>query len=116
MEFKKFNRLRANYEEFIETAERDIHGKHAIQQTKSVWFDRATIEKLLALTDPKKGGIKIYFGQYDEETLPEIDDTKAKKQMDGRLTVILAASDENKDPQEETQVINNGWFCPPNCG
>lgn len=116
MEFKKFNRLRANYEEFIETAERDIHGRDAIEQTRSVWFDRSTIEKLLSMTDSKKGGLKIYFGQYDEETLPEIEDTELRKQMDGRLTVILAASDENKDPQEETQVVNGGWFCPPSCG
>ncbi|MCC5939611.1 MAG: hypothetical protein JJU34_20190 [Lunatimonas sp.] len=116
MEFKKFKRLRANYEGFIETAERDIHGDKAIKQTRSVWFDRETIEKLLADTDSKKGGIKIYFGQYDQDTLPEIEDTELRKEMDGRLTVILAASNENKDPEEETQIVNGGWFCPPHCG
>lgn len=115
MDFKKFEKLKKTYREYIELAEKDIHGDKAITQTRSIWFDREKIEKLLAATDPKKGGIKIYFGQYDEETLPEVEDEAQRKELNGRLTVILAASNENKDPEDENLVVNMGWFCPPSC-
>lgn len=115
MDFKKFDRLRKQYEEFIAKAEKEIDGEKAIQQTRSVWFDRHTIEKLLAQTDPKIGGIKIFFGKYDEDTLSESDSTANSKDLDGKLTVILAASDNNEDPQTETMVVNGGKICPLDC-
>lgn len=115
MDFKKFERLRKQYEEFIAKAEKEIDGEKAIQQTRSVWFDRHTIEELLKQTDPRTGGIKIFFGKYDEETLSESNTSANKKELDGKLTVILAASDDNEDPQVESMVVNGGKVCPPDC-
>jgi hypothetical protein len=115
MDFKKFDRLKKQYEEFIAKAEKDIEGEKAIKQTQSVWFDRHTIEKLLSQTDPKTGGLKIFFGKYDEDTLSESDSLANKKDLDGRLTLILAASDANQDPEEEMMVVNGGKLCPPDC-
>jgi Zn-finger nucleic acid-binding protein len=115
MDFEKFERLKKQYEEFITKAEKDIEGEKAIPQTRSVWFDRHTIEELLKQTDPKTGGLKIFFGKYDEETLSESDPQTNKKDLDGKLTVILAASDDNEDPQNEAMIVNGGKVCPPNC-
>lgn len=116
MDFRKFDRLRKQYEEFIAKAENDLDGGKAIQQTRSVWFDRHTIEELLKQTDPKRGGIKVFFGKYDEETLSESNTSANKKELDGKLTVILAASNDNNDPEVESMVVNAGKVCPPDCG
>jgi len=115
MDFKKFDRLKKQYEEFIDKAEKDVEKEKAIQQTRSVWFDRHTIETLLAQTDPKTGGLKIFFGKYDEDTLSESDSLANKKDLDGKLTLIVAASDANQDPQQEMMIVNGGQVCPPNC-
>lgn len=115
MDFRKFDRLRKQYEEFIAKAEKDLDGEKAIQQTRSVWFDRHTIEELLKQTDPERGGIKIFFGKYDEETLSESNTSASKQDLDGKLTVILAASNDNEDPQAESMVVNGGKICPPDC-
>nr|MBI1231232.1 hypothetical protein [Cytophagales bacterium] len=116
MDFKKFERLKKQYEEFISKAEKDIEGDKAIKQTRSVWFDRFTIEKLLEQTDPKTGGIKIFFGKYDEDTSSEADKSFKPEELNGKLTVILAASNANEDPEVESMVINGGKVCPPDCG
>ncbi|WP_158855894.1 hypothetical protein [Lunatibacter salilacus] len=115
MDFEKFDRLKRQYEEYIAKAEKDTDGGKAMQQTRSVWFDRHTIEELLEQTDPKTGGIKIFFGKYDEETLAESHALTNKRDLDGKLTVILAASDDNQDPQVESMVVNGGKVCPPDC-
>lgn len=116
MDLKKFKQLRENYEKYVDEAEHLMHRDHPQEQTRSIWFERHRLEELLKATDPEKGGIRIYFGRYDSSTLPELDDEELSKQMDGRLTVILAASDDNAAPKEEEFIINNGWFCPPHCG
>ncbi|HSI75745.1 MAG TPA: hypothetical protein VK957_07615 [Lunatimonas sp.] len=115
MDFKKFDRLKRQYEEYIAKAEKNINGGKAIQQTRSVWFDRQTIEELLKQTDPRTGGIKVFFGKYDEESLSNSDISAEEKDLYGKLTLILAASDDNKDPQTESMVVNGGKICPPDC-
>ena len=115
MDFKKFERIRKQYEDFIAKAEKEVEGGKSIQQTRSVWFDRHTIEKLLKQTDPKTGGIKMFFGKYDEDTLSESDQTSKTEELDGKLTLILAASDANQDPEVETMIVNGGKICPPDC-
>lgn len=99
-------------------------------QSKWVWFDRDTLEKLLALTDRNDGGIKMYFCQYDEETAPP----KNPNKYIGRLTLALVASNKVGDeivdikpsPVQKSLVIphvldksdsleNAGQLCPPNC-
>ncbi|WP_114751575.1 hypothetical protein [Pleomorphovibrio marinus] len=116
MDFKTFERLKKTYDTYIEEAERLIHRDSPIQQTRSVWIDREKIEKLLEQTDPRTGGIKLFFGQYDEETIEGFESPVKKEDYEGRLTVILAASNNNEDPREESQLVNFGKTCPPDCG
>ncbi len=116
MDFKIFKLLRENYENFISAAEQALNKEKAKTQTKSVWFDRKTIEKLLAQTDPNKGGLKIYLGMYDQETLSEREESPdMAKEYIGKLTLILTASNDNEDPDEESKMINGGKVCPPDC-
>jgi Zn-finger nucleic acid-binding protein len=116
MDFKTFERLKKNYEGYIKEAERLIRLGEAIEQSRSVWIDRGKIERLLEQTDPKSGGIKVFFGQYDEESLGEFDIPVKPEDYKSRLTVILAASNNNEDPTEESQLENFGKICPPDCG
>lgn len=115
MDFKTFERLREKYRVFISKAENLINGKNAIAQTNSVWLGRKEIEKILEQTDQEKGGIKVFFGKYDEESVKGFNDPKREKEYIGKLTVIFAASDDNADPTEESQLLNFGKPCPPDC-
>ncbi|WP_439483176.1 hypothetical protein [Cyclobacterium plantarum] len=115
MDFKKFESLKLNYKKFITEAEEAINKETAKDQTRSVWFDRETIEKLLAQTDPKSGGIKIFLGMYDKDTLSEREDQDRAQAYIGKLTLVLTASDDNQDPGQETLIINGGKVCPPDC-
>ncbi|WP_194975728.1 hypothetical protein [Aquiflexum lacus] len=108
------------------------------EQSDWVWFDRDTIQKLLEMTDPEKGGIKIYFGQYDQknvEMLPE--DMRKKHDFVGRVSLALMACNKTETEFEdiysrsnETQdaskmmlmssgngdsPVNAGSVCPPIC-
>ena len=99
-------------------------------QSKWVWLERDTLEKLLALTDKNDGGIKMYFCQYDEDTAPPVDTDK----YIGKLTLALAASNKvgneivdirpNKNQKsllipliedKSDSLENAGQLCPPNC-
>jgi hypothetical protein len=115
MDIEKFEILKRNYEKFIQEAERAIHQESAKQQTRSVWFDRQTIEKLLDQTDPKQGGIKIYLGMYDKDTVSEQGERANRSDYIGKLTVILTASNDNDDPGQQTMIVNGGKVCPPDC-
>lgn len=114
------------------------NGKVINEQSDWVWFDRNTIQKLLDMTDSEKGGIKIYFGQYDENNvnmLPE--DMRKKHDYIGRVSLALAACNktetEFEDIYSESNEIQNtsnlmlmrsndrdspvnaGYVCPPDC-
>lgn len=118
MDLKKFKKLRDNYSQHAGSGKssKDRNGKIISNQTQSVWFDRKTIQELLDKTDEKKGGIKIYFGEYDKETLDLVTEIKDPLDLIGRLTVILGASNENEDTEEPALLRNGGKICPPNCG
>lgn len=112
MDLKKFHSLRENYKRLIEEA---FGSEKASKQSQSVWFDRKTIEKLLEQTKEEEGGLKIFFGVYDENTISEIKDSGYPTENIGKLTVILSASNNNEDPTEESRIINGGKVCPPDC-
>lgn len=118
MEFKKFRRLCRNYDQHIGRGKscRDCNGKKITKQSHSIWFDRKSIQELLDKTDEHAGGIKIYFGEYDEETIDEISHVEDPKSMIGKLTVVLAASNDNGDPSDGAMLMNGGKICPPHCG
>lgn len=113
-------------------------GKVIQEQSDWVWFDRKTIQKLLDMTDPEKGGIKIYFGQYDEKNvvmLPK--ELREKHDFVGRVSLALAACNKTEtefediysEPNEILETselkllnsndrdspVNAGSVCPPIC-
>jgi hypothetical protein len=115
----------------------NAQGKPINEQSEWVWFDRDSIQKLLDMTDPKTGGIKIYFGQYDKkniEMLPQ--DRKNREEYIGMVSLALVASnktktafediysdtlpgtEENKISQKSgggSSPLNAGNVCPPGC-
>ncbi|MCH7402522.1 hypothetical protein ACFOUP_17585 [Belliella kenyensis] len=121
--FKKF---RAYYRKHgkINNPGINSHGKSINEQTNWVWFDRETIEAALAHADPrgKVGGLKMYFGQYDEETincLPK--DCKKKEAYIGRISLVLVPANKVEKGLEEVKFSeedggwNGGVICPPDC-
>ncbi|MEX2512523.1 MAG: hypothetical protein WD398_06430 [Cyclobacteriaceae bacterium] len=115
MDLKKFEKLKENYKKFSQKAEEAINGIDAVDQTQSVWFDRHSIEKLLAQTDKKSGGIRIFLGMYNEDTLSERDERDRSADYIGKLTLILTASNDNEKPEQESAIMNGGKVCPPDC-
>lgn len=66
-------------------------GKPIKEQTNWVWFDRETIEAALAKADAdgKTGGLKMFFGQYDEETISMIPADRPKREdYIGRISLV----------------------------
>ncbi|RPA67046.1 hypothetical protein EF405_18125 [Cyclobacteriaceae bacterium YHN15] len=114
------------------------NGRVINEQSDWVWFDRDTIQKLLDMTDPDKGGIKIYFGQYDKknvEMLPK--ERRDKHDYVGRVSLALAACNKKENEYEDIyseaneiqdtsnlmlmsrnnrdSPVNAGNVCPPDC-
>lgn len=107
---------------------RDEQGAAIKNQSQWVFFDRATIEKLLRLTDDNKGGIKVYFGQYDRENLYLVpQDRKDREQYIGKISVALSAANQESDGiydvfssqkslrSDGDSIENGGTICPPYC-
>ncbi|RZS95596.1 hypothetical protein [Cecembia calidifontis] len=106
----------------------DSKGKPVTEQSQWAFFDRATIEKLLQMTDPKTGGIKIYFGQYDSENIYLVpEDREGREQYIGRISVALSAANKESDgiydvflssdsiKSGEDSIENGANLCPPFC-
>lgn len=115
----------------------NAQGKPVNEQSDWVWFDRDSIQKLLDMTDPKIGGVKIYFGQYDKNNMSMLpEDRKNREEYIGMVSVALVACDktakEYKDIYSEvstdtdlkteslesgdgTSPMNAGDLCPPSC-
>ncbi|MEX0883203.1 MAG: hypothetical protein WDZ72_06995 [Cyclobacteriaceae bacterium] len=115
MDLKKFEMLKENYKKFIQQAEEAINRENSIDQTQSVWFNRHSIEKLLAQTDEKSGGIRIFLGRYDKDTLSEREESDRSEDYIGKLTLILTASNDNEKAHQESAIMNGGKVCPPDC-
>ncbi|PZX54580.1 hypothetical protein LV84_02733 [Algoriphagus ratkowskyi] len=99
---------------------------NVIDQTKWIFFDRTTIEKLLEKSDPTTGGIKFYFGEYTTELAKEYfpDNPEA---YDGLITLVMSAANLEGDQVEDLDFMersgdpgagdfeNHGKQCPPTC-
>lgn len=107
-------------------------GKPIMEQTNWVWFDRETIEAALAKADAdgKTGGLKMFFGQYDKETISMIPaDRPEREEYIGRISLVLVptnktenglqeignAIDSDDSDEEEEDGFNGGKICPPDC-
>lgn len=95
-------------------------------QTKWIFFDRKTIEKLLDEADPTTGGIRFYFGEYTTELAKEYFPENPEA-YDGLLTLIMAAANLKDGKVQDLEFTeasgaagggdyeNHGQQCPPNC-
>ncbi|AFL83291.1 hypothetical protein Belba_0636 [Belliella baltica DSM 15883] len=128
---KKF---RENYSKHgqINIPGRDKDDKPIEKQTDWVWFDRETIEEALkkADADGKVGGLKMYFGQYNKETIAMIPADRPKREdYIGRISLVLVPTNKtdgglqeigdaigsDDSDEEEEDGWNGGKLCPPNC-
>lgn len=108
------------------------NGKDIAEQSDWVFFDRELLQSLLDMTDPKTGGLKMYFGQYDKENLDILPkDRKDREDYIGRMSIAIAAANRTEkgiidvdDPSEESSktksrsggaIENGGSLCPPAC-
>jgi hypothetical protein len=108
------------------------NGKDIEEQSDWVFFDRKLIQDLLDMSDPKTGGIKLYFGQYDKENIDILPiDQNDRDDYIGRISIAVAAANktdngivdfigESKDSSNLSldsgdTLRNGGQLCPPNC-
>ncbi len=89
-------------------------------QTDWIFFDRDTLETILAEadTDPKKGGIKFYLTEYTQETAEQLHPENPEAYV-GRITLVLQASTLDVSNisvvEGEDNYYNRGVNCPPKC-
>lgn len=89
-------------------------------QTDWIFFDRETLEAILAEADqdPKKGGIKFYLTEYTEETANAIHPEDPESYV-GRLALVLSPvtveSVEITVADGDGSYYNKGVSCPPTC-
>lgn len=89
-------------------------------QTDWIFFDRETLEAILAEADkdPKKGGIKFYLTEYTEETASTIHPEDPETYV-GRLALVLSpVSVEGQEitaADSDVSYYNKGGSCPPTC-
>ncbi len=120
---KDFESMKAKYDAEVKIGKpaKDKKGKDKADQTNWVFFDRETLESLLAKSDadPKKGGIQFYFTEYTAE-IAERHYPNEAEQLAGALTLVLKAANlENEiitaTEGEEEEYENYGRICPPHC-
>ncbi len=86
-------------------------------QTDWIFFDRETLEEILA--DPKAKGIKIYFTEYTE-SIAKVYYPENPDEFVGRINLVLTASSDMgqsniSDANGTTAYYNKGQMCPPYC-
>jgi hypothetical protein len=116
---KDFDQMQKKYDQEIQKGKPARGPKQDVDnQTKSIFFDRQTIEEVLSKADkdPHKGGIKFYFTEYTEEVARKLYPENPEDYI-GRLGIVMSPSssvNENLD-QDEEEYYNRGNYCPPKC-
>jgi uncharacterized protein (DUF2132 family) len=89
-------------------------------QTDWIFFDRETLEAILAEADkdPKKGGIKFYLTEYTQETAEQLHPENPEAYV-GRINLVLQASTADATNLslvgDGENYYNKGELCPPRC-
>ncbi|GGF33220.1 hypothetical protein [Echinicola rosea] len=126
---KQFKAVTNKYRSEIGSGKPGLGVKGEItDQTRWIWFDRELIEKVLKQTDETTGGIKFYFGEYDESFTESLG-----KDYVGRMMLAMVPCNEGdldkksandrgleafafkEGDDEEEDAENGGRICPPNC-
>ncbi|PRY89963.1 hypothetical protein [Mongoliibacter ruber] len=122
MDNRQFKSFVSAYRDSLQKGEKakGPDGKPIESETDWIYFDRETLEKLLKMTDPKTGGIKMYLGVYTKENLDILPkDREDRENYIGMLSLALTPANRTRqgivDVQEEEIYENGGTLCPPFC-
>jgi hypothetical protein len=115
---QEFEQMREKYSREVGSGLPGNKGQEEIKnQTRWIFFDRESLERILAQadTDPKKGGIKFHLTEYTQEVAekyhPETSDSYV-----GRIALVFEAADRDNLQQAPGNDLENiGTFCPPFC-
>ena len=118
---KDFESMKAKYDKEVKKGKpgKGVKGKDKDNQTDWIFFDRETLEGLLANADkdPKVGGIQFYFTEYTEETAKNIFPKEAAAYT-GQICIVMRAANLNEKNLiggEVDQYETGGVPCPYTC-
>ncbi|MBN7814793.1 molecular chaperone DnaK [Algoriphagus pacificus] len=117
-----FESMRAKYDKEVKKGKpaKDKNGKDKTDQTNWIFFDRETLEGLLAKADqdPKKGGIQFYITEYTEEVATKYYPNDVDK-VTGALALVMRPANLDEGQLSltagEDDYANHGTICPPFC-
>jgi len=119
-----FESMKTKYDKEVKKGKsaKGKNGKDKIDQTNWIFFDRETLERLLAKVDkdPKIGGIQFYITEYTEEVAAKYYPNEVE-QLTGALTIVMRPAnlqegqDSVKILETEDDYENRGTMCPPFC-
>jgi hypothetical protein len=113
-----FEDMKAKYDKEVKKGKPGKSKKGDVaNQTDWIFFDRETLEKVLAQADPdpKKGGIKFYFTEYSQEVAEKYHPNESES-YEGRLTLVFeAAHADQLSTVSGSSMENIGKSCPPKC-
>ncbi len=118
-----FESMKGKYDKEVKKGKpaKDKKGKDKTDQTNWIFFDRETLEGLLAKADqdPKKGGIQFYFTEYTEETAKKVYPNEANDYT-GQMTLVMRAANLQEDKlniisSTEDGYVGGGMECPYRC-
>jgi hypothetical protein len=119
-----FESMKTKYDKEVKKGKsaKGKNGKDKIDQTNWIFFDRETLERLLAKADkdPKVGGIQFYFTEYTEEVASKYYPNDVDK-VTGALTLVMRPAN-LQEGQDSVKILetgddfeNRGTMCPPFC-
>ena len=116
---KDFDQMKKKYDDEIRKGGKGQGpSRNVDNQTNWIFFDRKTIEELLQKTDPDKGGIRIYFTEYTEETAQQLYPDNPDDYI-GRLNLVISPANAEgtmlTHAGVEGEYYNKGASCPPTC-
>jgi hypothetical protein len=113
-----FEQMRNKYSQEVGSGNPGVSEQGEVKnQTQWVFFDRESLERILAQADPdpKKGGIKFYLTEYTKELAEKYYPLDSDSHV-GRITLVFEAADrDNLQKQVGNDLENIGSLCPPYC-
>lgn len=118
-----FKSMQAKYEKEVQVGKPATNSQgEKTDQTKWMFFDRETLEGLLAKTDkdPKVGGIQFFFTEYTEGTAKKAYPHQ-KEDYTGALTLVMKAANlkgatsQQLTAEDGEEYYNRGIQCPHTC-
>lgn len=117
--------MKAKYDQEVRKAKpgQGQNGQDKDNQTSWIFFDRETLEGLLAKADKdsKVGGIQFFFTEYTEETATKMHPEQIEAYT-GQMTLVMRAANLYEKgvskielAEEDDEYQNNGKQCPPKC-